>query len=192
MQDVGAVKRGIWTGCLCLAVLAGCGGDDDGGSGGNGASGGSGGFGGSGGGSDTTSSTDTGTRAIPPFADTPLSGKFKGQDWTFASGLVNAFFSEGEPGFYTDLFGEALDQCDSGPFEMASIKLDVPKVVGEYELSYQLIPVTFLTEPGVSFVTDVGRISVREVTDTQVTAALYAYFDDDFEVNGVFQVPICD
>lgn len=171
--------------CGVAVGLGGCG-DDDGGSGG------SGGGGSEGGGGTTSTTSSTGTASSPPIADTPLSGRFNGQPWTFGSGAVNASFSEGEPGFYTDLYGEDFGTCGNVPFEQPKLKLDIPKTVGEYDISFDL-PVTFLTAPGTSYVASFGHLSVREVTDTDVRGGMYVIFDEDpnFELNGVFEVPIC-
>ena len=160
------MTRGIWTGCLCLAVLAGCGGHDDGGS-------------------------DTGTET-PQLADTPLSGKVEGQEWTFASGMVRGSLAKGgDAALSVDLFGEVTAQCEFGGFDVAYVSVDVPTVVGEYGLSDNLL-VTFWSESGFGYITAAEIVSVQEVTETQVTAAIYARYDDDFEVNGIFEVPVCE
>lgn len=66
----------------------------------------------------------------------------------------------------------------------------MPKTVGEYEINFDF-PVSFLTAPGTSFVFGSGHISVREVTDTHIQAGISLPSEENFGLNGVFQMPIC-
>ena len=124
------------------------------------------------------------------IAEGPLSGKFDGQDWKFASGWTDDFLSD-EEDFFTTLHDVESEACGFGGGSERTILLDVPREPGEYDLGLQQ-NVTFAVN-NENNVATTGRLVVEKVTDTEVDVGLYAVFGDDgnFEVSGHFTATIC-
>jgi hypothetical protein len=148
---------------LLSVALAACAGDDDSG----------------GGGGDVT------------ILDTPLAGTVAGEPWTFVSGDTNAFLSEGDPDFFTDLYAEAVTACGFSPASTNHLIVRVPMVAGEYPFSISGHNMTFAIAPSDNYVTFTGKVVVDEVTATTVTGGLYGRYNSANEVNGRFSATIC-
>ena len=124
-------------------------------------------------------------------SDGDLSGVVGGEAWSFASGETDSFLSSEEDGFFTSLYTEDLEVCGFESTELPFVLLSIPYEPGTYPFSGS-INATFAPDWGENLVTFDGTLIVDEVTDTTVTAGLYAIYDADNEVDGWFTVDICE
>jgi len=130
-------------------------------------------------------------------SDQPLSGKYKGADWTFVSGKVepDAFVSTK---YSFKLYDTDIpDICDvfipDGYEKM--IMFSLPLEVGEADLKIGGIDnqsVTFYdTISSVNTIMTEGVISITAVNTDTVDAQIYAEYGDNTYIDGVFSVPLC-
>lgn len=124
------------------------------------------------------------------IADGALSGKINSTDWTFVSGETNDFLSD-EKGFFTTLYAEKIEACGFGAPTKDIVLLDVPKVVGDYDLG--LTHNVTMAHDSDNKVAITGLLTVEEITDTEVKAGVYAIFNDDpdYEISGHFTATVC-
>ena len=125
------------------------------------------------------------------ISDGDLSGVVGGEAWSFASGETDSYLSSEEDGFFTSLYTEDLEVCGWETTEQPFVLLSIPYEPGTYPFSGS-INATFSPDWGENLVTFDGTLIVDEVTDTTVTAGLYAIYDEDNEVDGWFTVDICE
>jgi hypothetical protein len=164
------LSRGCWgIFSFCLLVLAGCGGSDSGGS--------------------ESSGSDAGAVAI---SSQPLSGKIGGKAWTFATGETDAYLSEGEDTYFTDLYASTFAACDTFmPDDSAgTIIVLLPRETGSYRLGMS-VNVTFYVPPGDNWIATKGSLEITEVTDTTITGGLKATYNSDNTAEGRFTASIC-
>jgi hypothetical protein len=122
-------------------------------------------------------------------SEMPLSGVIDGQAWNFVAGDTDSFLS-GDDGFFASLYAEEFTACGFGGPEPPLLLGRIPKEPGEYKLGLSM-SMTFVPSPGENLVATRGRLIVHEVTDTTVSAGLYARFDGDNEVDGQFTLTVC-
>jgi hypothetical protein len=159
--------RGIFS--FCLLVLAGCGDSDSGGS--------------DSGGSNAGAAT---------ISSQPLSGKIGGKAWTFATGQTDAYLSEGEDTYFTELYASTFAACDTwAPDSSAgTIIVLLPRETGRFSLGMSM-NVTFYVPPGDNWVATKGSLEITEVTDTTITGGLKASYNSDNTAEGRFTASIC-
>jgi hypothetical protein len=131
--------------------------------------------------------TDDGTA---PLNETTMTGKVGGQPWTFAAGHTSAFLSEGEPDFFATLHPMAFTACGFSEPSGNHLIVALPKAPGEYEMSLSR-NMTFVVGGSNNLIATQGKIYVDEVTATTVKGGLVATYDGQNEVNGKFEVTIC-
>jgi hypothetical protein len=120
-----------------------------------------------------------------------LSGTVGGQSWTFAAGETNAFLSEGEDDFFAELYPTAYTQCGFSAPTGDHLIVAIPKTPGEYEMNLGR-NMTFVVGDSENLVSFEGKIVVSEVTATSVKGGLVGSYDGANEVNGAFELKICE
>jgi len=127
------------------------------------------------------------------IVDGPLSGTVGGEGWTVARAETDAFLSEGEPDYWTDLYGSPGTACQSSPLDDGHhVILQAPRQPGEYPLSLSY-NATFVIEGDVTdnLVATTGRVVIDEVTSSVIRGGAYLRYDADNTVNGHFEITIC-
>lgn len=123
--------------------------------------------------------------------DGPLTGLFNGTDWKFVSGDTTDSLSD-ENGFFATLHDTEITSCSGeAAYGEAIVLVHIPKAVGTYDFDLdQSLTFVLERENVVSFT---GVIEVESVTDTKVSAGLYATYNNDvnFEISGHFEVDVC-
>lgn len=157
---------------LCLLLLAGCGSSD--------AS------------DDTSGDSGTKTPGFGTISSQPLAGKIGGKAWTFATGQTDAYLSEGEDTYFTDLYASKFAACDTWmPDDSAgTLIVLLPRKTGRYGLGMS-VNVTFYTPPEENLVATQGGLEITEVTDTTISGGLKATYNSDNTAEGRFTVSIC-
>ena len=122
--------------------------------------------------------------------DGPLAGQFDGKAWKFVSGDTNDFLSD-ESGYFATLYSTEVMACASSTGGDSIVLVNVPKEVGSYDFGFSQ-NLTFAVGSD-NFVSTTGVIEVTAVTDTKVSAGLYAIFNEDpnFEISGQFEIDVC-
>jgi hypothetical protein len=136
---------------------------------------------------------DDGDGSDVTITEGPLSGTVGGQAWTVARAETDAFLSEGEPDYWTDLYGRPGTACESSGLDQGDhVILQAPREPGEYPLSLSY-NATFVIEGDITdnLVATTGRVVIDEVTSSVVRGGAYLYFDADNTVNGQFEITIC-
>ena len=128
--------------------------------------------------------------SLDDIAATPLDGAVGGQTWTFSTGHTSGFLSEGKPEFFATLYPTAFTTCGFSEPSGSHLIVAIPKTPGDYEMGLSL-NMTFV-DGSRNLVATNGRIVVDEVTETKVTGGLVAEYDSNNEVNGRFEVALCD
>lgn len=128
------------------------------------------------------------------IADTPLAGKIAGESWTFVAGDVWDHQEGGD--YHSSLYPVAYEPCGAAPTDTAVVMVSIPPEVGEYEINLDR-SATFVTKDYTNVVTFDGKLSVIEITATEIRAGLHIRRDDakdgtEYEVNGQFTVTLCD
>ena len=127
------------------------------------------------------------------ITDAPLGGTVGGQAWTVARAETDAFLSEGEPDYWTDLYGSPGTACESsGLDEGHHVILQAPRQPGEYPLSLSY-NATFVIVGDITdnLVATTGRVVIDEVTSSVIRGGAYLHYDADNTVNGRFEITIC-
>jgi len=119
-----------------------------------------------------------------------LTGSVGGQMWQFKAGHTSAFLSEGEPDFFASLYPATFTACGFSEPGGDHLIVAIPKQPGEYEMSLSR-NMTFVVGDRNLIATN-GRIVVDEVTATTVKGGLVSSYDGQNEVNGRFEVTICE
>jgi hypothetical protein len=132
---------------------------------------------------------DSDSSSSKPVDSTPVAGMVGGQTWTFAAGHTDAFLSEGEDTFFATLFPTQFTTCGFSEPSGNHLIIGIPKVVGDYPMSLSR-NMTFVVGNDNKIAID-GHIVVTEVTATKLKGGIVAKFDDQNEVNGTFDIPIC-
>lgn len=124
------------------------------------------------------------------IAEGNLAGKIDGKDYTFVSGYTDDFLSKSDK-YFTTLYSEKVDSCTAFPAGDLKVLLQVPKEVGDYELS--LSHNVTLANGSNNYIALTGLLSVTKVSDTSIEAGVHAIFEDkpDDEVNGHFTATVC-
>lgn len=128
-------------------------------------------------------------RPPPVFSDEPLSGVVGAAPWTFVAGATDAFLSD-EEGLFSTLSNVDFTAC-ADTAEGAQLITSLPREVGVTRLNLGGQSITFSPGAGENLVAIVGAIRIDEISDTTVTGALKASFDDDNKVDGAFSLTIC-
>ena len=137
------------------------------------------------------------------FKDQDLSGEIDDQAWTYADGFSELTTLEGNE--YADIslvLDQAETSCDIASIEGNYLFFYVPAEVGVYKLkpvdfsgSFEdNQTVTFLVNEDVpnNVIAQKGAIEVLSITETKITGRMDVRFDDEFFVNGNFEVDRCD
>ena len=132
---------------------------------------------------------DSESMSTKPVDSTPVAGMVGGQTWTFAAGHTDAFLSEGEDTFFATLFPTQFTTCGFSEPSGNHLIVSIPKVVGDYPMSLSR-NMTFVVGNDNKIAID-GHIVVTEVTATKLKGGIVAKFDDQNEINGTFEIPIC-
>lgn len=126
----------------------------------------------------------------PAFSDEPLAGVVGGAAWTFAGGDSDSFLSDADSVFAVfsgAAFAACVDNVD-GPQLLTSL----PRAPGVVELGFSSQQtVTFSPESGENLAATDGAIRIDEVSDTAISGAIVAEYDDDNAVDGVFTITVC-
>lgn len=125
--------------------------------------------------------------------DRPLSGTVGGEPWTLARAETNAFLSEGEPDYWTDLYASPGTACETSSLDSGhQLIVQAPREPGEYGLSSRRTA-TFVIEGDTldNLVATTGRVVIDEVSATTLRGGAYVRFDADNSVNGRFEITIC-
>lgn len=120
-----------------------------------------------------------------------LNGTVGGQAWTFAAGETNAFLSEGDDNFFAELYPTAYTQCGFSAPSGNHLIVAIPKTAGEYEMNTSR-GMTFVVGDSENLISFSGKVIVSEVTATSVKGGLVGSFDSANEVNGTFDLKICE
>ena len=107
------------------------------------------------------------------------------------SGETDAFLSEGDPDFFTDLYAESRTACGFSSSSTNHLIVRIPMVPGEYPFSLSGHNMTFAIAPSSNLIAFNGKVVVDEVTATTVTGGLYGRYNEANEVNGTFTATIC-
>ncbi len=119
-------------------------------------------------------------------------GLMNGAPWTMTSAIVD---DDGEE-LSISLFPTEVAACDRFSSSDTEIMFIVPKLPGEYPLSFSFESlsssrvVTFVTGPGQNVIAADGVIVVDAVSDESVTIGLVAEAGDN-SINGRFTSPVC-
>lgn len=120
-----------------------------------------------------------------------LTGTVGGQAWTFAAGETNFFLSEGEDDFFAELYPTAYTQCGFSAPSGNHLIVAIPKAVGEYEMNTSR-NMTFVVGDSENLISFSGKVVVSEVSATSVKGGLVGSYDGQNEVNGTFDLKICE
>jgi hypothetical protein len=120
-----------------------------------------------------------------------LSGTVGGQAWTFAAGETNAFLSEGDDNFFAELYPSAYTQCGFSAPSGNHLIVAIPKTAGEYEMNTSR-GMTFVVGDSENLISFSGKVIVSEVTATSIKGGLVGSYDGQNEVNGTFDLKICE
>ena len=119
-----------------------------------------------------------------------LSGTVGGQSWTFVAGHTDAFLSEGEDDFFATLHATQFTTCGFSEPSGPHLIVAVPKQIGDYDMGFSR-NMTFVDGDD-NLIAFEGRIIVDSVTPTRVTGGLYGFYDGFNEVNGRFDIVVCE
>ncbi|HEY4056233.1 MAG TPA: hypothetical protein VGM39_06470 [Kofleriaceae bacterium] len=123
-----------------------------------------------------------------------MAGSINGEPFMFVAGETNAFLSEGDDGFFSDLYGAPYTSCGFSKPTGPHIIARVPMQPGDYTLSFQQnMTFTYADDDGEiqNLIGTHGRLIVDEVTTTSVSGRLHGIYDDDNDVDGAFVLSIC-
>src|SRR3569833_2386478 len=108
-----------------------------------------------------------------------LAGSINGEPFTFVAGETNAFLSEGDDSFFSDLYGAPYTACGFSQPMGSHVIASVPKQPGDYTLSLQR-NMTFTYTDGNGEIQNLigtrGRLIVDEVTTTSVSGRLHGIY----------------
>jgi hypothetical protein len=128
-----------------------------------------------------------------PIADQVLQGMINGEAWTFGVGRTNAFMSKDDT-YWADLYAGSFTACTGAPAAGNHIIIAIPKLAGDYALGLSR-NMTFVVPPSENYVGTTGRLIVKEVSTTTITASLHTFYgsasDGKFVVDGNFSATIC-
>jgi len=137
------------------------------------------------------------------FKNQDLSGEIDDESWTYADGYSELTTLEGNE--YADItlvLEQTETGCDIGDLEGNYLFFYVPAEVGVHKLkpvdfsgSFEdNQTVTFLVNEDIpnNIIAQKGAIEVLSITETTITGRMDVRFDDDFFVNGNFEVSRCD
>lgn len=146
-------------------------------------------------------SESKGTGSSPdPFVSTTAAGTFNSKTWTFKAGVAKKVTITDEERLQVRLYAEELSQeCATFPdlTDDRTIALIAEPKVGSWNSSVTKNLVTFIFKQDGIFqnnATDQALYAVDEITETRVKGRVSAkeVFDGvEFNVNGVFDVPLC-
>lgn len=120
-----------------------------------------------------------------------LTGTVDGQAWTFKAGHTSAFLSEGEDDYFATLYPTSFTTCGISEPTGPHIIVAIPKVPGDYDMGFDH-NMTFVGAGSTNKVAFDGRIVVDYATSTHIVGGLHGYYDGFNEVNGQFDVAICE
>jgi hypothetical protein len=130
------------------------------------------------------------------ITDQTLQGVIGGEPWEFEAGEAEASsFTVGE--FAARLFGEPHTVCGSAFEQPAAshILLSVPDAVGSYALSFGQNSRTvtlYDTATSINHIAVSGAVDITEITATTISGGMHVRVDSDNEVDGLFELTICE
>ena len=94
---------------------------------------------------------------------------------------------------FIDAYAEVVAPCTGAGSQVRSNRmlLKVPRETGNYLLGEGLNETFFVQDTGSNYVATQGRIVVKQVSDTMLSAGGHFIFDGDNVVDGQFQAQIC-
>lgn len=127
------------------------------------------------------------------ITDAPLAGVVAGANWEFAAGHTSAFLTDDDE-FFAVLYDQAVEPCSFGP-QVSHLIVSVPMELGDHGFGPRL-NMTFVEFEGdstpLNLIATDGAISVLDITADTIVAGLHGIYDDDNEVDGMFEITICD
>jgi len=123
----------------------------------------------------------------------PIEGTIAGEPWALEQG--EAWLDEDAGTYAVTLYPELYVDCLTPPGQVSYLDVTVPAALGEYDLGEGGFAVVFVAweEDGtVQYDPIQASIEVLEVGDDGVTAGVHARHSDDHEVDGQFEVPLCE
>jgi hypothetical protein len=132
---------------------------------------------------------DSSSPSTAEIDSTPVAGMVGGQSWTFVAGDTDAFLSDGEDTFFAALYPAQFTTCGFSEPSGDHLLISIPKTVGDYPMSLAR-NMTFVVGNDNKIAID-GHIRVDEVSATKIKGGIVSRFDDQNEINGTFEIPIC-
>ena len=120
---------------------------------------------------------------------TQLSGTVNGLPWAFQMGQTDAFLSAGQDDFYATLYPRSYTPCSVSEPNAPHLIVSIPRLPGDYSMGFSR-NMTFV-DGDLDMVAVDGRIVVDSVSADRVTGGLHGTYDFDNEVNGQFDIHIC-
>ncbi len=124
----------------------------------------------------------------------PLEGTIAGEDWAMEQG--EAWYDEAGGTYAVELYPELYVDCLTPPAGVSFLRLTMPDALGEYDLdgtnAFTFEFVAWEDGGKVEYDPVRARIEVIEVNDEGVSAGVHAQHSDDLEVDGRFEVPLCE
>ena len=137
--------------------------------------------------------SDSSSYSAADVVDQAPQGQMDGAAWAMRVASVDEGFDEDE--LSIKLYAEDVEACGFGIAADSSILFNIPRMEGEYPLSFSFgggdnRTVTFSPGPGQNVIASDGVIVVDALSDTEVTVGIVATAGDS-EINGRFTATIC-
>jgi hypothetical protein len=134
------------------------------------------------------------------FIDKDLEGVIDTDYWAYQTGVAHkAFFNDDE--LRVELYPQVIaEPCGfHNDYRNDYVTFDIPRETGVYELEFSLFGTSqtvdfYNQEMGISFSASKGAIEILSVDEENnlLTGRIDAYVDDETNINGNFEVVICD
>ena len=122
-----------------------------------------------------------------------LEGTIGGEAWVLEQG--EAWHDEAGGTYALELYPELYVDCLTPPSGVSHLTVDLPDEVGEYELGEAGFTVVFVAwEDGgkVEYDPVQARAEVLEIDGAHLVAGVHARHSDAHDVDGQFDVPMCE